>query len=50
MGIALGRAGRISYEEMFRMADNALYKAKEDGKNNYHIDSVLDEPENGRAT
>lgn len=40
MGIAVGRTGDISYEEMFGMADHALYQAKANGKNKYHIEYI----------
>ena len=40
MGIAVGRTGNISYEEMFGMADHALYQAKANGKNKYHIEYI----------
>lgn len=48
MGIAVARAGSISYEEMFGMADHALYKAKENGKNKYHIEYIQGETVGGR--
>ena len=48
MGIAVARAGSISYEEMFGMADHALYKAKENGKNKYHIEYIQGKTVGGR--
>lgn len=47
MGIAVGRAGSISYEEMFCTADHALYKAKANGKNKYHIEHIPEETGKG---
>lgn len=50
MGIAVGRTGNISYEEMFGMADHALYQAKANGKNKYHIEYIPGEAaENGNS-
>lgn len=32
---------KISYQEIFMKADNALYKAKNKGKNNFYIDKII---------
>ena len=37
MGIVLAKSGQVSYEELFRKADAALYTAKDRGKDLYHI-------------
>ena len=47
MGIAVAMAGSITYEEMFGMADHALYKAKKSGKNKYHIEHIQGETVEG---
>lgn len=41
MGIVLAQTGRMTYEELFQIADTALYKAKDGGKNKHYIENTL---------
>ena len=34
IGIAVGRSGTSTFDELYRQADKALYRAKRGGKNN----------------
>ena len=43
MGIVLAKSGQVSYEELFRKADAALYTAKDRGKDLYHITETASE-------
>ena len=43
MGIVLAKGGQMSYEELFRIADAALYTAKDRGKDLYHITETASE-------
>lgn len=43
MGIVLSYTGSMTYEELFRSADEAMYKAKSKGKNKFYIVDLLDE-------
>ena len=36
-GVSVASGGRKSFEELYREADEALYRAKAEGKNGYHI-------------
>lgn len=36
-GVSVASGGRKSFEKLYREADEALYKAKAEGKNGYHI-------------
>lgn len=47
MGIVLTRSGQIPYEEMFQLADAALYKAKASGKNKHYIENTLERADGG---
>ena len=43
MGIVLAKGGQMSYEELFGIADAALYTAKDRGKDLYHITETASE-------
>ena len=43
MGIVLSKGGQIYYEELFSLADAALYTAKDRGKNLYYITETASE-------